>query len=65
VEASRSGDLAVSTGTYELTYNDPAGKLVTERGKYLEVWRKQADGTWRMVVESFNSDLPLAGAASN
>ena len=65
VAASRAGDLAYSTGTYELSYNDPSGKLVTERGKYVEVWRSQADGSWRMVVESFNSVLPLPGAASN
>jgi ketosteroid isomerase-like protein len=65
VEASRSGDLAYSTGTYELSFNDPSGKPVTERGKYVEIWRQQADGSWKMVVESFNSDLPLPGAASN
>ncbi|MBI4543073.1 MAG: DUF4440 domain-containing protein [Gemmatimonadetes bacterium] len=65
VEASRSGDLAYSTGTYELSFNDPSGRPVTERGKYVEIWRKQADGSWKMVVESFNSDLPLPGAASN
>ena len=65
VEASRSGDLAYSTGTYELSYNDPSGKPVSERGKYLEIWRRQADGGWKMVVESFNSDVPLPGAASN
>lgn len=64
VEASRSGDLAYSTGTYELSFNDPSGKPVTERGKYLEIWRKRADGRWRMVAESFNSDLPPPGAAS-
>ncbi|HEV8509239.1 MAG TPA: DUF4440 domain-containing protein [Gemmatimonadales bacterium] len=63
VEAARSGDLAYSTGAYELTFDDPSGKPVTERGRYLEVWRRHADGRWRMVVESFNSDLPLPGAA--
>ena len=65
VDASRSGDLAYSTGTYELSYGDSSGKPVSERGKYLEIWRSQSDGTWRMVIESFNSDLPLPGAASH
>jgi ketosteroid isomerase-like protein len=64
VAASRSGELAYSRGTYELSYNDPSGKRVAERGKYIEVWRRQPDGTWKMVVESFNSDLPLPEAAS-
>lgn len=61
VVASRAGDLAYSTGSYELHYRDRSGTPVSERGKYLEVWRRQADGSWKMVVESFNSDQPPAG----
>lgn len=65
VEAARSGELAYSSGTYQLSYNDPSGKPVTERGKYIEIWRRQADGSWKMVLESFNSDTPAPGTASN
>lgn len=61
VEAARSGDLAYSRGTYELTFNDPKGKPVTDHGKYATVWRKQADGTWKVVLDMFNSDLPVPG----
>ncbi len=64
-EASRSGELAFSTGTYEFSYSDPAGRTVTERGKYLEVWRRQVDGSWKMIAESFNSNTPPAGAPSS
>jgi len=65
VEGSRSGDLAYSSGTYQLSFTDPSGKAVTERGKYVAIWRKQADGSWKMVLESFNSDEPPPGAAPN
>ena len=34
-----------------------------DRGKYLEVWKKQADGKWKVVADMFNSDLPLAPPA--
>jgi len=34
-----------------------------ERGKYLTIWHKQADGTWKVVRDMFNSDLPLAAPA--
>lgn len=61
VTASRSGELAYTTGTYQLSYTDPSGKPATERGKYLEVWRRQADGSWKMTAESFNSDDPPPG----
>jgi ketosteroid isomerase-like protein len=61
-EAARSGDLGYSMGTYELTFNDTKGKPVTDRGKYITVWRKQADGSWKAVSDVFNSDLPLPGS---
>ena len=62
VEAARSGELAYSTGTYELTFTDPKGKPITDHGKYATVWRKQADGAWKVVVDVFNSDLPVPGS---
>ena len=57
VDVARSGDLAYVIGTYELTLNDATGKPVNDRGKYVEVWRKQADGKWKVVADMFNSDL--------
>lgn len=62
VDVARSGDLGYSVGTYEITMNDPKGKPMTDRGKYVEVWKKQANGTWKCAVDTFNSDLPAAPA---
>jgi ketosteroid isomerase-like protein len=58
VEVAQSGDLGYTYGTYQLTMNDPAGNPVTDRGKYITVWKKQADGSWKSVADMFNSDLP-------
>ena len=58
VEVARSGDLAYVTGTYELSETDTLGKPVTDKGKYLEVWKKQADGNWKCVADMFNTSLP-------
>lgn len=58
VEVARSGDLAYLTGTYELSETDANGKPVTDKGKYLEVWKKQSDGSWKCIIDMFNSDLP-------
>ena len=63
VEASRGGDLGYTMGTYELTLHDPQGKPVSDRGKYVEVWKKQPDGTWKAVADIFNSNLPSPAAA--
>ena len=68
VEVSRSGDIGYSFGTYEMTANDPQGKPITDRGKYVEVWKKQADGSWKCAVDTYNSDMPAApppASASN
>jgi len=61
VEVARSGDLAYISGSYEFTEQDDSGKPMTDKGTHLEVWRKQTDGSWKCVVDMFNSDLP-AGA---
>jgi ketosteroid isomerase-like protein len=57
VEASKSGDMAHVSGTYEFSVNDASGKPFNDRGKYLEVWKKQADGTWKCRADMWNSDL--------
>lgn len=58
VEVARSGDLAYVSGSYEFNEKDPAGNPITDKGKYLEVWKKQSDGNWKCVADMFNSDLP-------
>jgi len=57
-EVARSGDIGYTYGAYQMTFNDPEGKLQTDRGKYTVVWKKQADGSWKSAVEMFSSDLP-------
>ena len=56
---SVSGDLGVTAGPYQLTMMDN-GKRVDDKGKYVTVWKKQADGSWKVVRDIFNSDLPAA-----
>jgi ketosteroid isomerase-like protein len=58
VEVAKSGDIGFVSGTYELSVNDASGKAVPDRGKYLEVWEKQADGKWKCGSDIWNSDLP-------
>jgi uncharacterized protein (TIGR02246 family) len=60
VEVARAGDLAYVLYTYQLTTQGPDGKLATDRGKDMAVWKKQADSIWKIVADSFNSDFPVA-----
>jgi uncharacterized protein (TIGR02246 family) len=63
VEVAKSGDLACVSGTYEETTTDASGKPVKDRGKYVEVWEKQADGKWKCGTDIWNSDLPASAPA--
>ena len=57
VEVS-GGSLAYTRGTYESTMLAPDGKPTTERGKWITVWRRQADGKWLVAVDISNTDSP-------
>jgi ketosteroid isomerase-like protein len=50
---------------YEATILTPPGAAepVRDRGKYVEIWKKQRDRSWRVAVEIFNSDLPARPAS--
>jgi uncharacterized protein (TIGR02246 family) len=63
VEAARSGDLAYVHGTYETTVNGANGKPVTDKGKYVVIYKKQADGKWKAILDISNSNLPAPGSA--
>ena len=62
VEVAKSGDLAYVSGTYEETMTDATGKPVNDHGKYVEIFKKQADGTWKVVADIWNSDLAASAA---
>jgi len=56
VEVSKSADLGYSSGVYQFHYKDAAGKAAFETGKFCETWKKQADGSWKCIVDIWNAD---------
>jgi uncharacterized protein (TIGR02246 family) len=56
VEVARSGDLAYENGTYDFVTTGKDGKTSDEKGKYLVIWKKQADGAWKVAVDMDNTD---------
>jgi ketosteroid isomerase-like protein len=60
VEVAKSGDMAFVSGRFQWTSKDASGKTVSDHGKYLEVWEKQADGSWKCGADCWNSDLPAS-----
>ena len=64
VEVSRGGDLAYTRGTYVSTSTDPASKkAVTEKGRFVTIFRKGADGSWKAVQDINNAEAPAAPGA--
>ncbi|HZT60792.1 MAG TPA: DUF4440 domain-containing protein [Pyrinomonadaceae bacterium] len=59
-QVAKSGELGYTSGVYQMTFNDPAGKPASDTGKYVTVWKKQRDGSWKVLFDIFNSDLPPA-----
>jgi uncharacterized protein (TIGR02246 family) len=58
VEVSLSGDLGWTVATSEMTFEGPDGEPVVERIRDLHLWKKQADGSWKVVVDIWNSEMP-------
>jgi ketosteroid isomerase-like protein len=59
------GDLAVTTGTFKASApagKDASGKAVpatNDEGKFMQLLLKQADGSWKVARDIWNSDLPV------
>ena len=61
IQVYETPEVCTAVGRYEMT--SPAGSGGSERdlGKYIEVWVRQADGSWLIEDDIFNSSLPAEG----
>lgn len=53
---SGSGDMAYLIEQNQMTMPDSTGALTTQYNKVVTVWKKQEDGSWKNVVDMWNSD---------
>ncbi|MGA9767839.1 MAG: nuclear transport factor 2 family protein [Blastocatellia bacterium] len=58
-DVSASGELGYTTGPWEFRRNGPDDKEVAH-GNFVSLWKKQADGTWKVVVDTGISNPPPA-----
>jgi uncharacterized protein (TIGR02246 family) len=52
VLVSRSGDLAMDSGTVQSTVTDKKGKVTSNTSQYVLVWKKGADGAWKIAADT-------------
>ena len=57
-EMGYDGNLAYERGVSTVTIQPEGGQEVTVRGKYIVVLKRQADGSWKLAVDIWNSDQP-------
>jgi ketosteroid isomerase-like protein len=55
-EMFRSGNMGYTTGRYELQAEDGKGNKVVRHGSYLTVWKKQTDGSWKVMADGGDPD---------
>jgi len=56
-----SGDMGYTWGHFEGHSKDASGAPVTVKGRYITVWKKQADGQWKVVLDAGANEPPEAG----
>jgi len=59
VGAEVSGDTATIHGTFKLNSVTTAGEAIEDVGKWICLCRREADGSWKVIYNMWNSDNPL------
>jgi len=60
LEVDVQGDMTIVRGTYSANITIPGVDAPMEdRGKTLQVWKKQADGSWKIHRDIWNSNMPI------
>jgi ketosteroid isomerase-like protein len=58
LEIEGSGDWAWVRGSYSFNMTVPdSDEPVPDAGKYIEIWKRQDDGSWRVYRDIYNSDM--------
>jgi uncharacterized protein (TIGR02246 family) len=60
LEVDVQGAITVVCGTYSANITIPGVDApIEDRGKTLQVWKKQADGSWKIHRDIWNSNMPI------
>jgi ketosteroid isomerase-like protein len=55
-DVSKGGDLGYTWGRYEYRDHGADGKVSVDTGTYVTVWRRQVDGSWKVILDGGESD---------
>jgi ketosteroid isomerase-like protein len=57
-----SNDMGYTWGHYDGTGKDAHGQPVTHSGRYMTVWKKMPDGSWKVVLDASAEEPPDSGS---
>ncbi len=60
-EVGGSGDIAYEIGKTKVSIQPEGQAAMTDSTKYLVIWKRQADDTWKVQVDIWNFSAPMAG----
>ncbi len=59
LEMVEMGDQAVERGAATIDIQGEGGQTMQASAKFIVMWRRQADGTWKWHWDCFNFDAPM------
>lgn len=58
-QVAASGDLGFTVGNYRAEGTNEEGETVVQEGNYVTIWHRQADGSWKVALDTGNPGPPL------
>jgi ketosteroid isomerase-like protein len=55
-----SGDLAYTVNSYFYTWHSDGAEPQWHKTKNVHIWKRNAEGQWKLHVDIWNSDVPMA-----
>jgi ketosteroid isomerase-like protein len=60
LDVSASGDLAYTVNSYYYTYHAAGAEPKWHKTKNVHIWKRDGAGGWKLHVDIWNSDVPMA-----
>jgi ketosteroid isomerase-like protein len=52
------GDMVTEIGTFDIAFSmEGQEKPMKDAGKYITIWEKQKDMSWKIKIETWNTDM--------
>lgn len=55
-DIAASGELGYTIGHWTYSVTDSSGATQSSKGRYVTIWKKQADGNWKYVFDTGTTD---------